>query len=110
MGAQHTPGPWTIGDCGQIIGADGKSVAFAAASRMTIEDVDADNGPASANARLIAAAPELLEAALSLKAAEDAHANCKCWEDCGPCTKCGARFEDVRDLRGAAITKATGAA
>jgi hypothetical protein len=106
MGAvseQHTP--WTYAVVTDRKGERVDGYTIEGRARENIGYIFDEN-----HARLIAAAPELLEAALSLKAAEDAHANCKCWEDCGPCTKCGARFEDVRDLRGAAITKATGAA
>lgn len=57
----HTPGPWKyIGDA-EIAGPDGRMVAYAAVCRMTDEDLR-NRGPASANARLIAAAPELLAA------------------------------------------------
>lgn len=58
--AKHTPGPWHQDRWGEIAGPDGRPVAFAAASRMTTDDVAGSNGVASANARLIAAAPDLL--------------------------------------------------
>lgn len=61
MTAQHTPGPWEATSDGEIFAADdGRSVAFAALARMTIEDVEGNAGAASANARLIALSPEML--------------------------------------------------
>ena len=54
MSALHTPGPWRydyeIGYCGELIAADGTCIA-------TFTDE-----PSEQDARLIAAAPELLEA------------------------------------------------
>jgi hypothetical protein len=51
---QHTPGPWTIADKTDIRDGDGLIARVATAW--------AGNGIINANARLIAAAPELLEA------------------------------------------------
>lgn len=51
MSAQHTPGPWDRGradGCTQVYGADGTLIA-------NVE-------PVAGNSRLIAAAPDLLEA------------------------------------------------
>jgi len=73
MNAQHTPGPWEIGDR-DIYGADGFAVAefdgvFIARNADPAKHpsepgqcVDRSPDEVSANARLIAAAPELLEA------------------------------------------------
>lgn len=62
MSAKHTQGPWKRGVTSpKIYGADGEPVARAWHDRDAIER--------EANARLIAAAPELLEA---LEAAETA--------------------------------------
>jgi hypothetical protein len=52
---EHTPGPWAVGietteETGQVIAADGSHIAY----------VECD--PVPENTRLIAAAPELLEA------------------------------------------------
>jgi hypothetical protein len=66
-----------------------------------------------ANARLIAAAPDLLEAAELLETAEDAHANCvECEGEEVPelCTKCFPLFDDARIKRRLAIAKAIGSA
>jgi hypothetical protein len=61
MSAQHTPGPWTVFDSetdGQtygINGADGRAVVFYGATKY-------DGIRSRADARLIAAAPDLLAA------------------------------------------------
>jgi hypothetical protein len=67
---KHTPGPWHIHDTEPftVCGPDGDSVAGADAFKRSMEE----NG---ANARLIAAAPELLMALIwlvDLKAKKDA--------------------------------------
>jgi hypothetical protein len=60
MNTQHTPGPWQFGTSSEgsfykrnIAGADGYHVALTSSR---------DDSEVDANARLIAAAPELLEA------------------------------------------------
>jgi hypothetical protein len=60
MSTQHTPGPWKFGSISNgdfykrnIAGADGYHVALTSSR---------DDAEVDANARLIAAAPELLEA------------------------------------------------
>lgn len=64
-----------------------------------------------ANAKLIAAAPELFEAARLLEEAELEWANC---EECGGegipelCGACFPKFDDARCLRRVALAKATG--
>lgn len=68
--ASHTPGPWHVGvktyHAGRdVYGPKGESVAIT-------DDVMTDIDEAKANARLIAAAPDLLEAAkLGLMALDD---------------------------------------
>jgi hypothetical protein len=59
MSTQHTPGPW-FKNCGFLIGSDGSDVVAAGLGL----GLGADNGDGirKANALLIAAAPELLEA------------------------------------------------
>ncbi len=56
----HTPGPWHIGHAR----AHGECFITSATGKLTIANSvwGADNAEAEANARLIAAAPELLEA------------------------------------------------
>ena len=64
MSAKHTPGPWVFAWGG------GHALVFDAKGGPTIAAVPYDDAPdaalAAANARLIAAAPELLEALVSL--------------------------------------------
>jgi hypothetical protein len=49
--SKHTPGPWKIGDFGLILGGKNDSII------ATLEGINRDD-----NAKLIASAPELLEA------------------------------------------------
>lgn len=66
-----------------------------------------------ANAKLIAAAGDLLEAAQLLEAAEDSRQHCDECDDEGEpeaCGKCFPKFDDARLKRRAAIAKATGGA
>lgn len=60
MNAKHTPGPWTDkalsdGTADKVIAADGERLCDIASSYRTKAEM-------TANARLIAAAPELLQA------------------------------------------------
>jgi hypothetical protein len=67
----HTPGPWKIDElCGSIEGADGHTIAFIVGEWF--EQVN----PAPANARLIAAAPNLLEALQALGAKPEGYCFC----------------------------------
>lgn len=69
-----------------------------------------ENELGEANARLVAAAPELAEAAMLQEAADLAHANCdECDGDGVPecCEKCFPLFDEARLKRRAAIAKAT---
>lgn len=54
---QHTPGPWFLGDTALIEDANGKPFAGA-----YWDDEDIPEAVSIANARLMAAAPDLLEA------------------------------------------------
>lgn len=87
--AQHTPGPWRIqGHDGDVKIIDSKGEALATVHCM----YGVDDPEGHANARLIAAAPELLE--LALLAAE---------------VGCHERAVDfLRDKARAAIAKAKG--
>lgn len=97
MSAQkHTPGPWTAehGIYGSIVCKDGKSMIA-----VWPEALGGPEFPHEANARLIAAAPELLEALLQV-IAEKAPSYHDCTDDGLPeCVWCEAL---------AAIAKATG--
>ena len=62
MSAAHTPGPWVKDRYQQLIAANGKQVGVWGCG---ISWVSRD-GEAEANARLIAAAPDLLEALQSV--------------------------------------------
>lgn len=59
--ATHTPGPWRVASQTLVI-CDSASIAYAAADRVQIFSKGAPAGEAEANARLIAAAPDLLQA------------------------------------------------
>ena len=86
MSTQHTPGPWQYK---RTSGFDYGSTAYWVPGICTNIDTEA-------NARLIAAAPELLEA---LKAVLD-----------NPYREGTASHERVKDIARAAIAKATGGA
>jgi hypothetical protein len=96
MTTQHTPGPWRVGDAAHTIfgpkQADGSlAVTIASvAGNARVEDY-------RANARLIAAAPDLL-AALKAVSAIAEH---------GPSVVDALGFQNVRAIR-AAIAKAEG--
>lgn len=57
MNAKHTPGPW---------GINGRDITTPGKYALTIAEIDIGRAEATANARLIAAAPELLGALKSL--------------------------------------------
>lgn len=69
MSAKHTPGPWTVlmAPAGARIESEYASVVLVGCDEIGADDVERLSHEAKANARLIAAAPELLEA---LKEAE----------------------------------------
>ena len=93
MNRQHTKGPWQFGSSNDdsvykrnIGGSDGYHVAVASSR----EDDEVD-----ANARLIAAAPDLLEALQSIVDMDVAYQR-------------GPKVEDAVEVARAAIAKATG--
>lgn len=100
MSAQHTPGPWSVekGAKGLWIGADALACRTVAVTTNYCGDEQR-----LANARLIAAAPELLEAAQDALAGWNyiraAHGDLY-----------GVGWDRVEKTLSAAITKATGAA
>lgn len=72
MSAKHTPGPWTVyphtnGRLGSTVSFDGRDTGLTSTDICEIMPED-DNGSAirvaDANAKLIAAAPDLLQALL----------------------------------------------
>ena len=101
---KHTPGPWTIG--GELISKQGTAIEIASVWRNTHPDRSADApdpDTADANARLIAAAPELLEA-LELVS--------KWFQDYGSAPLHGSALltdsdEPISEVLRAAIAKAT---
>jgi len=116
MTYQYTPGSWFVGKMRLDDNGISQSLTvgpFEAADHYedTICEVWDGNHNAEANARLIAAAPELLEAAALLEAAETAHANCRDCEGLGVpelCGMCFPLFDEARVKRRAAIAKAEG--
>ena len=68
--ASHTPGPWSVSneveDGWRMVMANGKIVANVNPESFSVGVADFLEMPAEANARLIAAAPELLEALIDL--------------------------------------------
>lgn len=134
---KHTPGPWTVVDGSQgyidpeiggdgmlsIEGGTGGSEDWGENERLTLAVVLADVEPiaseAEANARLIAAAPDLLKALRGLLPGDDAGWWClRCAGEVDAtyderCATCGESLDDpgapeaIRVAR-AAIAKATG--
>lgn len=116
----HTPGPWEQDD--NIVGAaeGGMHICTVTSSDdfpcITDDDEQTEAEARAAvdiecacNARLIAAAPDLLAAAQLLEKAEDAHAHCdECEGEEIPelCPKCFPLFDDARVKRRNAIAKA----
>ena len=101
--SEHTPGPWF---------ADGPPdnihILQEACGHIRICFLTSD-GPTEANANLIAAAPELLEAAELLEKAEDERQDCEECEGEGEPEACGIcfpAFDDARIKRRLAIEKA----
>ena len=109
---KYTPGPWTIEDYGDdetpslVIHKDSESrVCF-----LATPGSHGDPAKIEANAHLIAAAPDLLEAALILEDAENKRHYCdECDVEGEPeaCGKCFPAFDDARVKRRLAIAKAT---
>lgn len=96
---KHTQGPWTSDKAGGVIAADGFSVGIAfqkASTRVEYEEGGWLERDAVANARLMAAAPELLEALRELLDSMDANGSCQ--------------YETLRAAGRDAIARAEGAA
>ena len=87
---KHTPGPWVVGNVGEVV-----------AGGITLADVYGDEEQADADAYLIAAAPDLLEACEMLAEAQRR-------ADAGERDGFGC-YVDAVDMARAAIAKAKGA-
>lgn len=115
MSSKHTPGPWalesvdtSVGSCHKIgpfpsagVRSEVHACVYADRLRLGLDDGNPIAAELLANARLIAAAPELLEALIRLEAelVEDKYG--ECYEP--------SPFENLALAR-AAIAKATGGA
>lgn len=103
MQSSFTPGPWRVFEhswCDTSIGAPGTSNAICRLdiNHATEESQEADEAQMAANARLIAAAPELLEALQRLSA------------QCERLRLPGQPETDAEKTARAVIAKATGGA
>jgi len=87
----HTPGPWKLLN-------DGRQAIVRLDDGELIADLDiVDNDQANANARLIAAAPELLSLAIEFR--ETIHAEW-CSSDGTHCEECDAASAMIKATRG----------
>lgn len=106
MSAQHTPGPWQV---------SGSHVYTADPERALLAQVlnpgsKASDFPLVANARLIAAAPELLAVAqFFLRGIEGGHIKCAAYIDFDPNAE-KLEIKSPADRLRDAIAKATGSA
>ena len=102
-----TDGPWEISHLGKDGAWEIRVEGFVICSRNRIDHLSLQS---AANAKLIAAAPDLLAAAKLLEVAETAHVNCpECEGEEVPelCPRCFPAFEEARIARRTAIAKAT---
>lgn len=109
----YTPGPWVVytadGSLGTVETADG-AVVVAQAQQVSAKDQLSGSPERFANARLIAAAPDLLEALFALLPHVE-HA-----DSCGDMDAynnadvptCGCGLDSARERANAAISRATG--
>ena len=110
VSAGHTPGPWRFE---LAIGPHGQKCYHTIKCNEYDYVASTWGKPHEANARLIAAAPELLAALKLMEKADDVHANCA---ECDPadapesCEVCFPYFDAARVARRAAIAKAEGKA
>lgn len=91
---KHTPGPWTVRD-------DGHQWAIIGGPPSYVTGIDKQNHDSDGNARLIAAAPDLLAV---IEAILYAHDTGNCGASQGEARLCRAYAEDARE----AIAKARG--
>ena len=88
-----TRGPWAIDTYGAIIDPTGDTISVSAGIRITMNNWGNEGKPKE-NARLISAAPELLDALLYQKRHQDGDASCD--------------LQTFLHMRDAAISKALG--
>lgn len=99
---KHTPGPWTVTEATNYFGITGKTQV----ARTSISPQSPDQRVVGlANARLIAAAPELLDA---LKGAQEIAGLIRELDDCLPSERVGleTELEAIEEAINAAISKA----
>lgn len=106
MTARHTPGPWVIGDennacCDVLLGTDHNLTCSMDRRDNNTYDEVISREEMLANAKLIAAAPDLLEALQALRLAREQDKYLS-WEKGAP------DFKNAELLADAAIAKATG--
>lgn len=102
MKTQHTPGQWSVASYGEQLRLVIKRGKLSLAEILTWSDGPESRAEATANARLIAAAPDLL-AALE-KALASIEGQAELLRHCGAAYGIGATLAQAR----AAIAKATG--
>jgi hypothetical protein len=109
MSTQHTPGPWRIG----TTPPNGEQTIGTQQGLMVAVATTGANTPTEANARLIAAAPYLLDAVREFldMTEEPPEPNCSCHVSppCGDCVN-HAGLRGAFKVARAAIAKATEAA
>ena len=100
---KFTQGPWSLDP------ATGGDIVWGADHSIVAQALGSTNWPV--DARLLAAAPDLYEAAAALERAEDAHDNCPECDGQGVpelCPVCFPIFDDARVKRRSALAKARG--
>lgn len=100
----HTPGPWKVlehswSDTSIVAKGFDHGICSLDINHATEESVEADEALMAANARLIAAAPDLLEALQSIA---------ECCEEDQTARDYASRQTEIRGIARAAIAKATG--
>ena len=99
---QHTPGPWTMIDhpphkCFYVMAGEGHDLNHPGSGETVAEVRKTRHEQVIANARLIAAAPDMAHALTELV---------KQWNACGPNSDFGKYFITVREVALVALAKA----
>ncbi|AYJ87634.1 hypothetical protein D3Y57_19045 [Sphingomonas paeninsulae] len=86
MSAQHTPGPWRVDDYHdgfEIVGNVARATRFGKKGEWTVASIEMDmpDGAETANAHLIAAAPDLLAALEALVSSFETHRPKLLWDN-----------------------------